>query len=114
MVFLAGGLAYAAVTTKVCETPTCEGDNERNNLIGTRIDNTIYGYGRSDTITDTAGSDKGVIYTGRGGDVIDVKQGTANSHHADYVRCSVGYDTVYYDRGVDAVIYCELKNPVSP
>ena len=68
MVFLAGGLDYAAVTTKVCETPTCEGDNERNNLIGTRIDNTIYGYGRSDTITETAGTDKDVIYTGRGGE----------------------------------------------
>jgi hypothetical protein len=46
--------------------------------------------------------------------VIGVKEGTANSHDADYVRCSVGYDTAYYDRAVDAVIDCELKNPVSP
>ena len=99
MVFLAGGLAYAAVTTKACETPTCEGDDDRNNLIGTRIDNTIYGYGRSDTVTDTAGTDKDVFYAGRGGDVIGVKEGTANSHDADYVRCSVGCDTAYYDRG---------------
>ncbi len=114
VVLLAGGLAYAAVTTKVCDTPTCEGDNQRNNLMGTQINNTIYGYGRADTITDIAGPDKDVIYAGRGGDVINVKEGNANSHDADYVRCSVGYDTVYYDRGVDAVIDCELKNPVSP
>jgi len=112
-VLLAGGLAYA-VTTTVCDTPTCEGDDDRNNLIGTQINNTIYGYGRSDTITDTARIDKDVIYAGRGGDVINVKEGTDNPHDADYVRCSVGYDTVYYDRGVDAVTDCELKNPVSP
>jgi hypothetical protein len=114
MVLLAGGLAYAAVTTQVCDTPTCEGDDERNNLMGTQIDNTIYGYGRADTITDIARIDKDVIYAGRGGDVINVKEGTDNPHDADYVRCSDGYDTVYYDRGVDAVVGCELKNPVSP
>jgi hypothetical protein len=110
----AGGLAYAAVTTQVCDTPTCEGDDERNNLMGTQIDNTIYGYGRADTITDIARIDKDVIYAGRGGDVINVKEGTDNPHDADYVRCSDGYDTVYYDRGVDAVVGCELKNPVPP
>jgi Ca2+-binding RTX toxin-like protein len=114
MVLLAGGLAYAAVITKVCDTPTCEGDNGPNNLIGTQINNTIYGYGRADTITDTARIDKDVIYAGRGGDVINVKEGTDNPHDADYVRCSAGYDTVYYDSGVDAVVGCELKNPVSP
>jgi len=112
-VLLAGGLAYA-VTTTVCDTPTCEGDDDRNNLIGTRINNTIYGYARSDTITDIAGPDKDVIYAGRGGDVINVKEGSANSRDADHVRCSIGYDTVYYDRGVDAVSDCELKNPASP
>jgi hypothetical protein len=114
VVLLAGGLAYAAVTTTTCDTPTCEGDNQPNNLIGTQIDNTIYGYGRADTITDIARIDKDVIYAGRGGDVINVKEGTDNPHDADYVRCSFGYDTVYYDRGVDAVVGCELKNPVSP
>src|SRR3712207_6148259 len=112
-VLLAGGLAYA-VTTTVCDTPTCEGDDDRNNLIGTSINNTIYGYGRSDTITDIAGPDKDVIFAGRGNDVINVKEGTTNPHDADHVRCSAGYDTVYYDRGVDAVIDCELRNPVSP
>ena len=114
VVLLAGGLAYAAVTTTTCDTPTCEGDNQPNNLIGTQINNTIYGYGRADTITDIARIDKDVIYAGRGGDVINVKEGTDNPHDADYVRCSSGYDTVYYDRGVDAVVDCELKNPVSP
>ena len=113
MVLLACGLAYA-VTTQVCDKPTCEGDDGRNNLIGTQIDNTIYGYGRTDTITDTARIDKDVIYAGRGNDVINVKEGTDNPHDADYVRCSIGYDTVYYDRGVDAVSDCELRNPVSP
>lgn len=113
MVLLACGLAYA-VTTQVCDKPTCEGDDGRNNLIGTQIDNTIYGYGRTDTITDTARIDKDVIYAGRSNDVINVKEGTDNPHDADYIRCSIGYDTVYYDRGVDAVSDCELRNPVSP
>ncbi len=113
MVLLACGLAYA-VTTQVCDKPTCEGDDGRNNLIGTQIDNTIYGYGRTDTITDTARIDKDVIYAGRGNDVINVKEGTDNPHDADCVRCSIGYDTVYYDRGVDAVSDCELRNSVSP
>ena len=113
MMLLASGLAYA-VTTKVCDTPTCEGNNQRNNLIGTQIDNTIYGYKKSDTITDTVGTDKDVIYAGHGRDVINVKEGTTNPHDADYVRCSYGYDTVYYDAGVDTVIGCELKNPTSP
>jgi Ca2+-binding RTX toxin-like protein len=113
MVLLACGLAYA-VTTQVCDTPTCEGDDGRNNLIGTRIDNTIYGYGRIDTITDVAGRDRDVIYAGQGNDMINVKEGNSNTRDADHVRCSVGYDTVYYDRGVDTVIDCELRNPVSP
>jgi hypothetical protein len=113
MVLLACGLAYA-VTTRVCDKPTCEGDDRRNNLIGAQIYNTIYGYGRIDTITDTARIDKDVIYAGRNNDVINVKEGTDNPHDAVYVRCSIGYDTVYYDRGVDAVSDCELRNPVSP
>ena len=92
MVLLACGLAYA-VTTQVCDKPTCEGDDGRNNLIGTQIDNTIYGYGRTDTISDTARIDKDVIYAGRGNDVINVKEGTDNPHDADYVRCSISYDT---------------------
>ncbi len=113
MVLLASGLAYA-VTTKVCDTPTCEGTNGRDNLIGTQISNTIYGYKKNDTITDNVGPDKDVIYAGRGWDVVNVKEGTTNPNDADYVRCSYGYDTVYYDVGVDTVIDCELKNPTSP
>jgi hypothetical protein len=113
MVLLACGLAYA-VTTQVCDKPTCEGDDGRNNLIGAQIYNTIYGYGRIDTITDTARIDIDVIYAGRNNDVINVEEGTDNPHDAVYVRCSIGYDTVYYDRGVDAVSDCELRNPVSP
>jgi hypothetical protein len=106
-------LAYA-VTTRVCDTPTCEGTNGRDNLTGTQISNTIYVYRKSDTITDIVGPDQDIIYAGRGSDVINVKEGTTNPRDADYVRCSTGNDTVYYDVGVDTVIDCELRNPTSP
>jgi Ca2+-binding RTX toxin-like protein len=112
MALLAGGLAYAA--TKVCDTPTCKGSDNRDNLTGTQISNTIYGYQRADTITDIVGPDRDVIYAGRGNDVVNVKEGTTNPNDADHVRCSAGYDTVYYDAGTDTVIDCELENPTSP
>jgi Ca2+-binding RTX toxin-like protein len=104
-------VAYAA--TKLCDDPVCNGTDGRDVLIGTKIDNVIYGYGAKDIIRDTAGPDQDTVYGGSGKDVIDVREGNNNPRNADYVDCGDSKDTVYYDEGVDTVVRCELKNPTS-
>jgi Ca2+-binding RTX toxin-like protein len=110
---LSVGVAYAA--TKLCDDPVCNGTDGRDVLIGTKIDNVIYGYGAKDVIRDTAGPDQDTVYGGSGKDVIDVHEGNNNPRNADYVDCWDSKDTVYYDEGVDTVASdCEVLYPEAP
>ncbi|MDO9317567.1 MAG: calcium-binding protein [Gammaproteobacteria bacterium] len=60
-----------------------------NELIGTKINDVIRGYGGNDTITDITGGND-VLYGGEGDDVIRTKNG------ADTVYAGAGNDTIRY------------------
>ncbi len=105
MLVLSAGVAFAV--TKVCDQRVCRGTGKADVLIGTEINNTIYGRGGGDDIRDTAGGkDVDRIIAGRGNDTIDVRDGNSRDD-ADYVDCGPGFDTVYADNN-DITVRCEV------
>jgi hypothetical protein len=74
-------------------------------------DDTLLGGSRGDKITDKGdgGTNKGIdhIFGGKGGDVIDVREGDDS---IDAVDCGPGADTVFADPS-DDLTDCEIVNP---
>lgn len=138
-ILLAGGLALAADVP--CGGGYCEGTTGDDMMTGSASEDEMYGIGGNDTMYGKDGADSmwgdwhQVIETGepgsdtmyggsgpdrlqgdertdtlnggRGNDRIDAEDG-----ELDHVNCGRGAgDTAFFDRGIDEVRNCEVKNP---
>ena len=80
------------------------GGSGRDLITGGDGHDDIYGGDDADTLIGEAGNDR--INGGSGDDLI-----IADDGEADLIDCGPGYDTVFYDVGLDRIVNCENLNP---
>lgn len=132
---LVAGVAFAA--TRHCNGGTCTGTDRADKLFGSTGFDKILGQQGADKIRANDGDDMAKGGAGAdeiygeaghdrvkgsqdrdyvsGGDGDDLVRGGLHSRTNDGVRdvldCGPGNDTVYYVRGQDKIIDCEIRNP---
>jgi Ca2+-binding RTX toxin-like protein len=138
-ILLAGGLALAADVS--CSGEYCEGTTGNDTMTGSASEDQMYGIGGNDTMYGKDGADSmwgdwhqvidpgepgndtmyggngpdrlqgdertDTLNGGRGNDRIEAKDG-----ERDIINCGRGMeDVAFFDRGIDSVSNCEIKNP---
>lgn len=136
---LACGIALAADIA--CDGGSCDGTTGDVTMTGSTSQNQMYGIGANDTMRGGDGADamwgdwhqvidpgepgSDTIYGGNGSDRLQgdertdtLKGGRGNDHIAaqegerDLVDCGRGAeDVAFYDKGIDEVRSCEIRNP---
>ena len=115
LVVVFAGIAFAV--TRTCDGGTCKGTDRADKLFGSTGFDKILGEQGADTIRANdgdrvKGSQDRDYVSGDDGD--DIVRGGLHSRPNDGVKdvldCGPGTDTVYYVRGQDRIIDCEILN----
>ena len=139
LILLAGSVVLAEDIS--CSGGGCDGTNESDSITGTPSADSIYGRGGNDTVYGKSGNDSlwgdwhqvldpgepgnDALYGGRGRDRLQgderadtLKGGPGNDRveakegERDIVDCGRGSeDVAFFDKGMDQVSNCEIRNP---